>query len=251
MKLSLCLFLTVAPGVAALGACGGTTGAADASVPMDAAQDSPSSMVDAAQDSPSSLDGAQDTGAQPDSAPNACDPIEFPDLDGGRPAWATDGGCPEAGCPSGTMCVEESLACCNLPIGCAPASCGCTVCGQGTSCQSMEAGVLCVTPTQSRRAVKADIDYVDEEEREALAREALAIRLARYRYKTEPSEARRRLGFLIDDMPDPSPAVQEDRKYVDEYGYTSLLLATVQEQEKQIRALETRVEALEHKPHRK
>jgi hypothetical protein len=106
--------------------------------------------------------------------------------------------------------------------------------------------VICQTPTESRRSAKADIEYVDERERDALAEEALETRLARYRYKDEPVDARRRLGFLIDDQPDPSPAVLEDRAHVDQYGYTSMLLATVQRQEAEIRALEERLARLEH-----
>ena len=39
----------------------------------------------------------------------------------------------------------------------------------------------------------------DVEQREALAKQALAIPLATYRYKTEASTAKRRLGFIIDD----------------------------------------------------
>ncbi len=99
----------------------------------------------------------------------------------------------------------------------------------------------------SRRAFKTDIDYVDDQEREALAQQALRTRLAEYRYKAEPASARRHLGFIIDDQPDPSPAVQADRTHVDEYGYTSMLLATVQQQQKEIDALRTRVDALQKK----
>jgi len=120
------------------------------------------------------------------------------------------------------------------------------VCGS-LPCADAGDGVVCETPTQSRRAAKTDIDYVTDDERDELAREALEIRLARYRYKSEPPDARRRLGFLIDDQPDPSPAGLEDREHVDQYGYTSLLLATVQRQEKEIHALEARLHELERK----
>jgi hypothetical protein len=105
--------------------------------------------------------------------------------------------------------------------------------------------VACNTGTVSRSAFKDDIVYVDPEEQRALARQALDIPLAHYRYKTEPPSARRRLGFIIDDQPDPSPAVDGDRTHVDEYGYTSMLLATVQQQAKEIQELRSRVEALE------
>jgi hypothetical protein len=39
--------------------------------------------------------------------------------------------------------------------------------------------------------------------------------------------------------------VNTDREHVDQYGYTSMLLATVQQQAKEIRALQERVEVLE------
>jgi hypothetical protein len=110
-------------------------------------------------------------------------------------------------------------------------------------------GLVCETPTESRRSAKADIAYVDDREIEALAEAALEMRLARYRYKNEPEDARRRLGFLIDDQPDPSPAVLEDRAHVDMYGYASMLLATVQHQEKEIRSLEERLASLERERH--
>jgi hypothetical protein len=114
-------------------------------------------------------------------------------------------------------------------------------CGSGNA----DDPVSCNTGTVSRRAFKDDITYVDDEEREALARQALDVRLAHYRYKGESPDARRRLGFLIDDQPDPSPAVDADRTHVDEYGYTSMLLATLQEQSKELDALRRRVEVLE------
>ena len=105
----------------------------------------------------------------------------------------------------------------------------------------------CSDGTVSRRAFKDDVAYVSDQEREELAHQALDIPLARYRYKNEPPDARRRLGFLIDDQPDPSPAVAADRTHVDEYGYTSMLLATVQQQAKEIDALRLRVDALERR----
>jgi hypothetical protein len=235
--------------VLAVGACGGTsvTVLGDASTSGEAGQDS-----SAADDGPSSGDASNADAPAADDGPNSCEPVMWPSPDGGLPPWA-QGGCPEAGCPSGSMCVEESVACCARPLGCAPVSCGCTVCGT-LPCSDAGSGVptgvpgpsvICETPTESRRSAKKDIEYVDDGELDALAGAALEVRLARYRYKDEPKDARRRLGFIIDDQPNPSPAVLEDRAHVDLYGYASLLMATVQRQEKEIRALERRVESLE------
>ena len=96
----------------------------------------------------------------------------------------------------------------------------------------------------SRREFKTEIEYVDDAERAELARQALATHLAEYGYKVEPESAKRHLGFIIDDMPAKSPAVQGDRTHVDEYGYASMLLATVQEQQKQIDDLKKQVAEL-------
>lgn len=83
-----------------------------------------------------------------------------------------------------------------------------------------------------------------DSERAELANEALSIPLARYRYKTEPETDPRHLGFIIDDQPASSPAVASDATHVDLYGYTSMLVATVQEQQKQIDELKKQVAAL-------
>jgi hypothetical protein len=106
--------------------------------------------------------------------------------------------------------------------------------------------LVCNNGTVSARAFKEDVSYLSDDERTALARQTLGIQLARYRYKNEPPMARRRLGFIIDDQPNPSPAVLDDRTHVDEYGYTSMLLATLQQQARELTELRRRVELLEH-----
>jgi hypothetical protein len=105
--------------------------------------------------------------------------------------------------------------------------------------------IRCAGPTSVRMA-KREIRYVDDAERTRIEKETMSISLASYVYKTDPPDARRRLGFIIDDQPDPSFAVDGDRTHVDLYGYTSMLLATVQEQQREIHDLERRVEALEN-----
>jgi hypothetical protein len=99
----------------------------------------------------------------------------------------------------------------------------------------------------SRRDRKRDIHDLDDAERARIADEAMSIPLASYAYKSDPAAARRRLGFIIDDQPDPSFAVDDDRTHVDLYGYTSMLLATIQQQHEEVEALERRVDALEKK----
>jgi len=110
-----------------------------------------------------------------------------------------------------------------------------------------DGSLLCNNGAVSRRAFKTDIDYVSAAEREDLARETLSIPLATYRYKFESTSDKRHLGFIIDDQPETSPAVAADATHVDQYGYTSMLLATVQEQQKQLDALRKEVDALKKK----
>ncbi|HEY1954463.1 MAG TPA: hypothetical protein VGH28_02605 [Polyangiaceae bacterium] len=159
-------------------------------------------------------------------------------------------------CPSGTYCLkasgpqEHDLGCTPIPAACnGTATCDCMkdcFCA-GNAIDTCTAGsdyLICNNGTISRRAFKKDIDYVTENEREDLARQTLEVPLARYRYKTEPESQQRHLGFIIDDQPPSSPAVASDGTHVDLYGYTSMLLATVQEQQKQIDALRTQVDDL-------
>lgn len=161
----------------------------------------------------------------------------------------------DAGCPTNSVCVTHNVGPSTVGA-CFPTSqCGsgqnlcecigkCACPGVGSQCQQSSNGAMCTGGTISRREFKTDISYVDDAEQAALASQALETRLTEYRYKSEPEGAQRHLGFIIDDMPDPSPAVQGDRTHVDLYGYTSMLLATVQQQQKQIDDLKKQVDAL-------
>ena len=63
----------------------------------------------------------------------------------------------------------------------------------------------------------------------------LRLRLATYHYKPEVSDpSRAHLGFIIEDTPPATPAVDAQREHVDLYGYMSMLVATLQVQEKEI-----------------
>ena len=88
----------------------------------------------------------------------------------------------------------------------------------------------------SRVAFKTAIDYVDQAEANELAQRLLAVKLATYQYKAQGPNGRRHLGFLIDDDPS-SPAVDSNRDMVDLYGYLSIAVATVQQQQRQLDAL--------------
>lgn len=209
-------------------ACGGTTTDIDGG-------------ADAAADAPGSDGGGSDASA---------DVVAFDAAECTPP-----GGPCATPCPSGTYCLKASgpqpfdLGCTPVPAACnGTATCDCMkACFCNTGIDKCVAGVdslTCDNGAVSRREFKKDIDYVTDAERKELARETLDVPLARYRYKTEPESQQRHLGFIIDDQPTSSPAVQSDLTHVDLYGYTSMLVATVQEQQKQLDALRAEVDDL-------
>jgi hypothetical protein len=168
-----------------------------------------------------------------------------------------DGTAAPCDCEAGTICVQGvgiggSYAFCTPIVdechGTPTCDCmGNCVCeaAERVGCATVsDVGITCTTAT-SRRDRKRDIHYIDDGERADLAARALSVPLATYQYKTDAPDARHRLGFIIDDQPDPSFAVDDDRTHVDLYGYTSMLLATVQQQHDEIEALKKRVATLE------
>jgi hypothetical protein len=222
-------------GVVIAAACGGTTSSDDGGVD-------------------GSSDGTvSDTGAGKDGGPT----------DSGGDAVALDAAeCTPpntpcgTSCPQGTICLkasgpqEHDLGCTTIPPECnGTATCACMAdcfCPQGgiNQCTVGQGYLECNNGAISRRELKTDIEYIDDGERTALADEALHTRLAEYRYKTDPQATPKHLGFIIDDMPSASYAVQADKTHVDLYGYTSMLLATVQEQQKQIEELKQQLAAI-------
>ena len=222
-------------------ACGGT-----ATTDIDGGTDSGG---DATTDSGGTDSGGSDSGGTDSGKTDS----------GGGDAGCADGGCADfAGdcsdggtCPTGQVCVNKTAGLQNTHQCYPKPTCGCEnmtacqcigACACGNEqCQDLNSGGIYCTGPISRRELKTDISYVSDAERAELADEALATYLAEYRYKTEPDGTQRHLGFIIDDMPPASPAVQADRTHVDLYGYTSMLLATVQEQQKQIDDLKEQV----------
>jgi hypothetical protein len=237
MNKSKLFLLFVAAGAVAY-ACGGTT-----SAPDDGGADATSN------DSGGADSGGADAGGG-DGGGFDAGPVD----DAGCYQYATDT-C-DGGCPTDTVCVTR-VAGPGTVSGCYPVGqcsgsislCSCIgncVCPQPgyTGCQQGSGGLMCQGGPVSRREFKTDIDYVTGEQQKALADQALHTRLAEYRYKADAAGDKKHLGFIIDDMPAQSPAVQGDATHVDLYGYTSMLLATVQQQQKQIDALKKQVDAL-------
>ena len=96
----------------------------------------------------------------------------------------------------------------------------------------------------SLKRYKRDIRYLEPTDRAAASQDLLAMRLATWRYQGALDDGAPHLGFLIDDEPG-SPAVQADGQHVDLYGYVSLAVATIQEQQDQLAAQQARIAALE------
>ena len=95
----------------------------------------------------------------------------------------------------------------------------------------------------SRAAFKKDIRYLDDAERQRQHDAVLRMPLATWRYLTEGADAPSRLGFLIDDVYG-SPCVRPSGERVDLYGYTSMAVAAVQVQAREIESLRAEVAAL-------
>jgi hypothetical protein len=134
-----------------------------------------------------------------------------------------DAGAP---CPAlGSSCTTQGELC---------GTSGPYTCPVGEMC-STGAPVACPV---SSRTHKDGIEYVDDEGLERLHDETLKIQLATYNYKPETADpAPRHLGFIIQDMPPATPAVGWSRERVDLYGYVSMVVATMQVQEKEIAEL--------------
>jgi hypothetical protein len=154
--------------------------------------------------------------------------------DAGTPLTWVCGGA-SAGCPAirphaGTACSQDQQLCtygdCTAPA---------VRCQNGSWHESPQSCPI------STRTKKQDIHYLSTEDVDALAHRTLATRLATYEYISgDPSP---HLGFIIEDDPD-SPAVLRDKGHVDLYAYTSMAVATLQAQSREIAALRREVEAL-------
>ncbi len=95
----------------------------------------------------------------------------------------------------------------------------------------------------SRRKFKRDIHYLDPAERDEAAKQALSMGLSTWSYNWDAPDARRHLGFIIDDQ-EGSRAVTADGDHVDLYGYTSLTLAAVQADHARLEAQQAEIDAL-------
>lgn len=98
----------------------------------------------------------------------------------------------------------------------------------------------------SKAKYKKEIRYLDQERAEEYRKELLGLKLATWRYRTDKGEDELRLGFIIDDHPT-GVIVDEGRDQVDLYGYTSLAIATIQQQAKELESLKQEMKSLRRK----
>jgi len=118
-------------------------------------------------------------------------------------------------------------------------------CDTGAACSGP---LMCTTsdPTtlgcpKSRAQYKTDVEYLSTAECEKLADDLQSIPLVRYRYEDGPE--REHLGFIIEDV-EPSLSVDAKNDRVDLYGYTSMAVAAIQEQHREIEVLKREIEEL-------
>ncbi len=175
-------------------------------------------------------------------------PVEMPpcDADAGRTTsccdttkvqWNCFDGPPPCGASRpriGAACTKSDDACAIDP----PMECGQTVLACQDGVWNLENNAC---PISTARA-KHDIRYVETSEEARLKEDLMKVRLAEYRYKS--GDDSRHLGFIIEDMPEGSPAVLASRDRVDLYGYVSMTVATVKEQEREIEALKREIAEL-------
>jgi hypothetical protein len=149
---------------------------------------------------------------------------------------------PDAGARDASVaCAAEGTPCTQRGATCGDPS---RNCGSVSVCEDYD-------PKQggcpiSSAKFKNDIRYLEPGDLERLSEETLKFRLANYRYKPEFTSGPdgEHLGFIIEDNPQ-SPAVDQARDRVDLYGYVSMVVATLQVQEREIQALRQQIRTLQ------
>lgn len=96
----------------------------------------------------------------------------------------------------------------------------------------------------SKASAKHDISYLTDSERDRIKEEVLAMPLATWKYNTEAAGEKEHLGFIIDDQPPWSAAIRPSGERVDLYGYTSMAVAALQAQQREIEALRAEIRSL-------
>ena len=153
----------------------------------------------------------------------------------------TDPTCADEGIAPGDPCDDAGTTCVQLrPIACEDDPKTIIASDAVLTCGTEPPDDIC---PESSRSVKTDVAYVDDAARAGLAKQALDLHLATYTY-ADPAKngVGPQLGYILEDAPD---AVFSGKEHVNLYAYTSAVLAAVQEQQAEIRRLQTKVQELE------
>ncbi len=167
--------------------------------------------------------------------------------DAGHLVWYKTCGYPVCGGPLGAdAATGDAAACPEVGSTCTVKGAGCGTptranCGVTLLCDDHNPATMCPV---SSRTFKDGIQYADEAALKRLHDETLSIKLATYTYKPEVADpSMTHLGFVIEDNPE-SQAVNGARARVDMYGYVSMVVASMQVQEKEIAALKGELETV-------
>lgn len=157
--------------------------------------------------------------------------------------WYVTCGAPvcEAPVDGGSSCVADSPTCPEVGTSCTTKGQTCNDCAQSCGARIVcddhdPKGGVGGCPISSRK-FKDNIEYLGRGDLQRLHDEAMRLRLATYQYKNRygsPDETH--LGFIIEDNPQ-SLAVDRGHDRVDIYGYMSMLAASLQVQEQEIKEL--------------
>jgi len=155
--------------------------------------------------------------------------------------WHCDAPNPDPGCPParpllGATCPNEGQYC---EYGCEP-----DVSRQCSGGVWLPASSPYGCPISTRTA-KKDIRYLGDDDLARIAKQVQHLRLATYRYRDPAIDKRRHLGFIIEDNPH-CLATDLDKRQVDLYSFTSMVLALAQQQQKEIEDLRRQVEVLRY-----
>ncbi len=137
--------------------------------------------------------------------------------------------CPQAGSP----CTTKGETCGD----------GATTCGSVMVCDDHDPKAMGCPKSSAK--FKENIHYLNEGDLVSLHDETLGMRLASYKYRAPWADGSTatHLGFIIEDQPQ-SLSVERGHDRVDMYGYLSMVVATMQVQDKQIQKLEKELSSL-------
>ncbi|PIQ23761.1 hypothetical protein COW36_20495 [bacterium (Candidatus Blackallbacteria) CG17_big_fil_post_rev_8_21_14_2_50_48_46] len=163
----------------------------------------------------------------------------------GELKWYTTCGAPVCGAPNSTpganTCGDKQEG-----MACSQAGASCDLgndCQQKLVCASSDPKLQPGGCPISKAEFKHKIETVTPAARARLAQKLQNLPLVTWQYRFEP-QGPQRLGFMINKHT-PQELVKPDGNSVDLYGYLSLAVAALQEQQSQIQTLENRIQTLE------